>query len=141
VRGSPPKFQTADVNRIASAAIRKAICRIQERFTERVSSRALAEFVGVSHEHFCRTFKQATGVHVTEYVTRLRIKRACDALGSCDDAINLVALECGFSSLTQFNRMFRKLVQKTPKEYRADSRRAIPVPESPPRNFTKRTSA
>lgn len=124
------------LKRIASAAIRKAIRYIDERFTQQISSRALADSVGLSHGHFCRTFKRATGVDVTGYVTRLRLKKACESLSTSNEAINLIALRCGFCSLTQFNRMFRRFVQKTPTEYRAATRRAARLLQSSRRHLT-----
>jgi AraC-like DNA-binding protein len=103
----------------ASAAIRKAKRHVEERYTEKISSRDLAQLVGLSPEHFCRTFKQATGVRLTEYIARLRVTKACEALVHSDQPISHIALDCGFQSLAQFNKTFKKYAGTSPTDYRA----------------------
>ena len=105
---------------IASSAIRKAQRYVDEHYTEKISSRDLAQLVGLSAEHFCRTFKQSTGLRFTEYIARERVKRICEALVQSDQPISHIALDCGFQSLAQFNRTFKKMAGITPSEYRAE---------------------
>ena len=109
-------------NRIASAAIRQAARHIEEHFTEKLLSRDVAKSVGLSPEHFCRTFKHETGLRFTDYVARERVKRTREALIQTNKPISHIAVNCGFQSLAQFNRTFKKLAGSTPSEFRADRR-------------------
>lgn len=113
---------TPSSERIASAAIRKAKRHIEEHFTEKISSRDLAQMVSLSPEHFCRTFKQATGLRVTEYIASLRVNEARRTLTASNQLIGDIGLSCGFETLGQFNRMFKKLTGETPTQYRSARR-------------------
>lgn len=93
---------------------------VEEHFTRKISSREVAELVGLTAEHFCRTFKQATGVCFTEYIARERVKKICEALVHSNQPISHIALDCGFQSLAQFNRTFKRVAGITPTEYRAE---------------------
>ncbi|WP_159881787.1 helix-turn-helix domain-containing protein [Paenibacillus puerhi] len=78
----------------------------------------LADRASVSPAHFCRTFKQLTGLNVTEYLTMKRMFRAKELLLQTDANISDIAPMCGFDSLPHFHRMFKKIVGETPAVYR-----------------------
>jgi transcriptional regulator GlxA family with amidase domain len=81
---------------------------------EKLASRDVARVAGLSAEHFCRAFKQVTGLRFTDYVARLRVEKASKLLRSTSHDISHVALLCGFHSIAQFNRTFRRVTQQTP---------------------------
>jgi AraC-like DNA-binding protein len=74
-------------------------------------------------------FKAYTGKSVFSYLLDLRIQASMLRLRSRNDKVLSVALECGFSDLTFFNRAFKARVGMTPRGYRAqagrDQRRAV----------------
>jgi len=85
----------------------------------------LTEVAGISAmtvPAFCRYFKKVTGNTFINYLTNFRIVYACKLLGDDHSTIAEVAYDSGFNSLSQFNRAFRKIVKRTPTEYRADLR-------------------
>ncbi|MFQ9396005.1 MAG: helix-turn-helix domain-containing protein [Lachnospiraceae bacterium] len=53
-----------------------------------------------------------------EYINYYRIGAACDQLLSGSDPVSSIATGCGYSNISYFNRMFRKYMHCTPKEYR-----------------------
>lgn len=82
---------------------------------------SLAEAAGVASmnkEAFCRFFKERTRKTLTEFLNEVRISRACHLLGNNDLTIMQVASESGFPNLSYFNRVFKKIKGKTPKEFR-----------------------
>lgn len=79
----------------------------------------IARALNVSTFHFCRKFKQATGLTFVEYLSRVRIEKAKILLHNKNLHITEIAYEVGFQSLTHFNRIFRKLVAHSPTEYRS----------------------
>ena len=79
----------------------------------------IAGALNVSTFHFCRIFKQATGLTFVAYVSRLRVEKAKLLLQDKNLRISEIAYEVGFQSLTHFNRIFRKLVGSSPTEYRS----------------------
>ena len=92
---------------------------IQANFTEPVSLAQVAAAVHVSPFHLCRVFRAATGVTLTEYVSRLRVEKAKRLLADASVRVSEVAYATGFGSISQFNTVFRKCVGKTPTQYRS----------------------
>jgi AraC-like DNA-binding protein len=81
----------------------------------------LSEVAGVASmnkEAFCRFFKERTRKTLTEFLNEVRITNACHLLGNKDLSISQVAQESGFTNLSYFNRVFKRLNGKTPKEFR-----------------------
>jgi AraC-like DNA-binding protein len=75
--------------------------------------------LNVSTFHFCRTFKQTTGLTFVEYLNRVRIENAKGLLHKSDLRISEIAYEVGFQSITHFNRVFRKLAGHSPTMFRS----------------------
>ena len=78
----------------------------------------IASQVSLSESHFCHLFRQETGTTPIQYLNRTRISRAMELLRNTDKSITEIAMECGFSNLTHFNRMFRKFAAESPRNYR-----------------------
>lgn len=73
---------------------------------------------------FSHYFRQATRKRFVEYVTELKLSRAAQLLANTDRAINTIALEAGFTNLSNFNRHFLRHRKFTPREYRERLRKA-----------------
>jgi AraC-like DNA-binding protein len=69
--------------------------------------------------HLSENFKQVTGLNFVEYVARARFNSACDLLRNANLRISEIAFAVGFQSLSQFNRVFKRLSGKSPTQYRA----------------------
>lgn len=54
-----------------------------------------------------------------EYLNRLRIRKVCGYLQAGGTSISSAAFSCGFRNLSNFNRLFRRIVGTSPAEYRA----------------------
>ena len=115
-------FRTAENAVSRSEMIRPAIEYMNENFAEAVTVDILAEAAHLSKSYFMNRFKEAAGVGAIEYLSQLRIKKACEILSKTDKTAAETAFECGFRNLSNFNRQFRKIVGCTPKEYRKMNR-------------------
>ena len=73
--------------------------------------------------HLSENFKQVTGINFVEYLAHIRFKTACDLLRNSNRRISEIAFAAGFQSLSQFNRIFKRLSGKSPTHYRAAKRR------------------
>lgn len=91
---------------------------IEERSGEPLTLAGIARSVHASTFHFCKTFKRATGMTFTQYVSMVRIAKAKKLLANPQARITEVAYEVGFSSLTHFNRMFRRIAGQSPTDFR-----------------------
>ena len=99
-------------------AIARARAYIQEHHSSELSLRQVASSVGASPFYFCKLFKKATGIHFTEYVSRVRVERAKNLLLNPNLHVSEIAFEVGFQSLPHFNRMFKKILGQSPTAYR-----------------------
>ena len=112
-------YRKSDSNSDFIGAIRPAVEYINDNYCENITVQQLADIVHLSKSYFMSRFRQAAGVGAIEYITQLRIKKACARLLS-DSNMNTadIAFECGFRNLSNFNRQFRKAVGCTPCEYK-----------------------
>lgn len=91
---------------------------IEEHQTEDLALEDVAKAVNASTFHFCKMFKRATGMTFTEYLALVRVAKAKKLLVNPQMRISEVAFESGFSSITHFNRTFRKLTGQSPTSFR-----------------------
>ncbi len=112
--GYQPVAAQLDVERL-----RRACDYITEHAHRNISRDTVADIVHMSGSGFSRFFKSHTGMTFQEFVADVRISRACELLGSTSSSITEIALECGFSEMTTFNRTFKKYRDTTPSKYRA----------------------
>jgi AraC-like DNA-binding protein/ligand-binding sensor protein len=78
----------------------------------------VAKAVNTSTFYFCKLFKRATGLTFTDYLARIRIEKAKTLLLDRNRRVSEVAYDVGFQSLTHFNRVFKKIVGRSPSSYR-----------------------
>ncbi|MDG1437729.1 MAG: AraC family transcriptional regulator [Emcibacteraceae bacterium] len=78
----------------------------------------IADLANLTPFHFSRCFKKSAGLTLTDYVSKRRVKRACDLLKSTPKTITEIALIVGYSNLNRLNENFRKELGMTPRQYR-----------------------
>lgn len=106
-------------DRAEPADIWKARSFIHEHLDEEISLTKVAHFVNINANYLSEKFKQVTGVKFVDYIARKRFEKARDLLQDRNLRISEIAFEVGFQSLSQFNRVFKKLSGKSPTEFRA----------------------
>lgn len=99
--------------------VEKAREYIAQHKREPLSLASVAHASGASVFHFCKVFKKSTGLKFTDYLTRVRLEDAKTQLLNPSRRISEVAYDVGFQSLTQFNRMFKRVFGQSPTEFRA----------------------
>jgi AraC-like DNA-binding protein/ligand-binding sensor protein len=101
-----------------SPQIARARAFITEHQDEDVSLSEVAKAVNMSAFYFCKMFKQATGLTFTDYLARIRVEKVKNMLLDPHKRVSEVAFAAGFQSLSQFNRVFRKVAGEAPSTYR-----------------------
>ena len=94
-----------------------AIYFVQQNFSQRIYSDAMARLCGMSASHFSRAFKQHYRVTFQEFLLRYRVRRACQKLQARIVNIADVAYAVGFSDPSYFTRVFKRFVGLSPSEY------------------------
>ncbi len=105
---------------LSDRALLKVTDYINDRLTQSIRIKDLAEFLGISQFHFSRLFKQSTGRSPHQYVMQQRIELAKKLLKKADLPIADVALDSGFNSQSHLGKYFRAMTGMTPRAYRQD---------------------
>lgn len=78
----------------------------------------LANLVSMSPSAFSRFFKLSTSRSVGEFVVDIRLGAAARKLVDTTDSVSTICYDCGFNTLSNFNRLFRKHKGCSPSEFR-----------------------
>lgn len=106
-------FQTKEIQKILPA-----IEYINKNYNEEISLEAVSAMLGFDPSYFCRIFKTATGATFTEYLNFVRICKAEKMLSRTESSILEISETVGFSSVSYFNRVFKKYRNCSPRNYR-----------------------
>jgi AraC-like DNA-binding protein len=91
---------------------------IQENYSRKVSLKEISNLVNMSPVSFNRFIKSRTGKTFVEYLNDTRISFATRWLIETDLSIGEIGYKCGFNNIANFNRVFKKLKNCTPSDYR-----------------------
>jgi AraC-like DNA-binding protein/quercetin dioxygenase-like cupin family protein len=92
---------------------------IDHHYGDPVTVSDAASIVCMSESHFMRFFRQVTGQPFVCHLNHFRIAKAQALLATTDKPISEVSQDVGFCDQSYFGLIFRKLVQMTPREYKA----------------------
>lgn len=96
---------------------------IHNNYTEDLSLSSIAERFYVSNYYLSHQFKKVTGFTLTEYIQLTRIRNAQSLLISTNKQITEIAFLSGFSSFSQFNRVFNNFVGTSPSKFRQSNQK------------------
>jgi AraC family transcriptional regulator len=115
--GSPATFQPA-AGGLSPTVLRRAIERLRSDSDADVSLAALAADAGLSRFHFCRAFRESTGLSPHAWLRQHRLEQAMKMLRDTDESVVSVAAALGYASQSAFAAAFRKLTGETPSDWR-----------------------
>jgi two-component system response regulator YesN len=98
--------------------LQQAVKYIHNNFTMEINLDRVAGVAGISRFHFSRLFKEMTGLTYLSYLNHVRIEQAKRLLNHDDLSITDTGYAVGYSNLTHFERIFKKLAGTTPSQYR-----------------------
>ena len=97
--------------------IRQIYVLIDERYQNKITVDEVAELCNLTKPAFCRYFKKATGNTFVGFLNQYRISQAKRLL-LMGKNIGETCYECGFESLSYFNRTFKKVTDENPSEFK-----------------------
>ncbi|MBR0971301.1 MULTISPECIES: helix-turn-helix transcriptional regulator [Bradyrhizobium] len=115
--GSPTAFQST-VGGLSPKVLLRAIERLRSDSDADVSLDALASDAGLSRFHFCRAFKESTGLSPLAWLRQHRLEQAMNMLRNTDASVVAVAVELGYASQTAFAAAFKRSTGETPSDWR-----------------------
>jgi AraC family transcriptional regulator len=98
--------------------LKVAIEYINEHLGEKILLEAMAAELHISQYHFCRMFKQSTGMSPHCYLMQQRVEQAKQLLRKPEGRVTDIALECGFNNPSHFAKYFRRYTRVTPTQFR-----------------------
>lgn len=81
---------------------------IESHYQEEITLADLCKLLNINEFYFCRLFKLATNTTFVQYLNFVRVCKAERLLISSDKSISEISFEVGFSSVSYFNRIFKK---------------------------------
>lgn len=105
--------------------IQKAQQYIENNVTEKISVDELSKSLAISRRNFIRRFKKATFNTPLEYIQRVKIEVAKNALESSQQTINEVMFSIGYSDVKAFRALFKRYTGLTPIAYKNKYNRAL----------------
>lgn len=116
---------------------------VQTRYMEDITVRQLSERAGVPQHRYTSLFQQATGMKPLDYLNRLRVEHSKEFLRNSGEPLREIARMVGYRDEYYFNRRFRQLTGRTPRQYtltphervrvRDWAGRSVEIPEKPRR--------
>ena len=91
---------------------------VKSNYKEEISLDEISKIANLTPTSFCRMFKAKAKKPFVEYLNEIRVSNACKYLIETDLGISEIAYECGYKTASNFNKLFKKLIGTTPKEYR-----------------------
>jgi AraC-like DNA-binding protein len=93
---------------------------LNKNFHKEVSLTEVAKLIAMSDVAFSRFFKMRTGKTFVDTLNEVRLGHASRMLIDTTQSINEIAYHCGFNNMSNFNRIFKKKKNCTPKEFRLE---------------------
>lgn len=91
-----------------------------KNFRTKVLLEDLAELLHMTPTSFSRYFTMKNNKPFSKFIAEIRIKHACKMLIETDDSIADISYECGFNTLSNFNKQFKEIISKKPTEYKKE---------------------
>lgn len=95
---------------------------IRENYFRSLTLEKISRIAHMSPFAFSRFFKKHSGACFVEYLNRVRTNKACYLLRETEYQVHDIAVECGYGSISNFNKQFRKTEGIAPRDYRAQFR-------------------
>jgi AraC family transcriptional regulator len=115
--GVPTPFEPI-TGGLSPHALRRAIERLRSTTDADLSLATLASDAGLSRFHFCRAFKESTGLSPHAWLRQQQLEKAMNMLRDTNVSIVSVAENLGYASPTAFGAAFKRMTGETPSDWR-----------------------
>lgn len=109
----------------SQTVIEKVKTYIKKNYNKDITRDDMASYVFLNPDYLSRSFKKATGLSLTEYLTEQRIEKSMQLLSTTNIQISNISDEVGYNNMNYFSKIFKKITGTTPVEYRKKSHNKI----------------
>ncbi len=103
-----------------SRRVEKVIDYLNQNFSKSITLANVANISNMTEVSFSRFFKTNTGISFIDNLLEIRLGQASRLLIDTNLPISEIAFKCGFNNISNFNRLFKKKKNCTPKSFRED---------------------
>lgn len=111
--GFKNSFDENDIDRV-----NKVYTYLLEHFSEEIKLSEMASLINMNPSAFCKFFKKRTGKTFSQALNEIRIGHACKLFIKNGFSVSQVCYECGYNSLSYFNRKFKAITDYSPLAYK-----------------------
>ena len=116
------KIVKEDIYPTESEIIKEIANTVKNNYEKKLNLAAFAKQYNYSLSHISKKFTDEMGIGFTEYLQRIRIEHACILLEGSDIPISEVASGVGYANMKFFNKIFKKTLGVTPREFKRISK-------------------
>lgn len=91
-----------------------------KNFSRKILLRELADMMYMTPTSFSRYFTMRNNKSFSRFVSEIRIRHACKLLTETEDSIAQISYDCGFDTLSNFNKQFKEFTHKRPGDYKKE---------------------
>ena len=91
-----------------------------KNFRKKILLEEIAALLHMTPTSFSRYFSMKNNKSFSRFIAEIRIKHACEMLTETDESIAQVCYDCGFNTLSNFNKQFKEIMSKKPTEYKKE---------------------
>lgn len=106
-----------------NADLKLVVDYINENAKGEITLEAAANIAHMNRTYFSVYFKQEMGMGFNDFVTKTRMAKAADMLLNTDSKITNIVSECGYSSISHFNKVFKSIYFTTPSRFRVGGKK------------------
>lgn len=122
-----PKTETIVYSEEKANRIQLIYDYVLQNYDDTIRLEEVAEKANFTAPAFCRYFKKHTGKTFIHFLNELRINEACKKLIAKNEDLQIseIAYKCGFNSVTNFNRVFKRITGESPSQYKKNYHRKL----------------
>ena len=115
-----------DSNKLSKDRLHEIYNYIIQNFNKEITLDDISSHANMTPSAFCRFFKKRTNKNFIEYLNEVRISNACKYLLESGLNISEIAFYCGYKTVSNFNKIFKKTTGLSPKAYREKTNKLVP---------------
>ena len=112
------KSQENNRDIVLEESLEKCCAYIREHYVEDITLSMLSDFIHMSPAYLSHVFKSNVGIGYKQYLTKIRMKKACEMLKNTNKKVYEIAELVGYDNYASFNKIFQKEFCVSPQKYR-----------------------
>lgn len=113
-----PLLTLAPIQDSEATTIKKVLKYCEKNYKNNISLQNVADELYLNYHYVSRIFNNKLRIGFKEYINHLRMMEAKRLLAETKNSVTEIAMECGFNSMSTFNRIFLETTNFTPTAYR-----------------------